>query len=225
MTWLGEKTDNRSHMKRVLAVIEDYNERAFVETLLKKVGFDCVGINKDAIAQDQMISFAPEVVIANYSTKKVNGLLLSKKIQRSNKNLPKFVLVLPEGQTADKAGRAAEAKEYHIDFFVESPIQPRKILGILAQAFSLDEAALVGKFEKLGGIEIDTDKAHVIKSSAEKQKRYEQALKNLPPPKQNGMTKALVADQVKEFRLRAKDPELIEIDKERQAFVKALFKK
>ena len=56
-------------MKRVLVVVEDYNEMVFCETVLKKVGFDTQGMQRLVGLDEILLSFRPEGVLLSESFK------------------------------------------------------------------------------------------------------------------------------------------------------------
>ena len=79
-------------MKKIMFVMEDYNEMVFVETVLKKIGFDCMGLQNDVAINDKILGFSPALLIADGFGRKTNGLLLCQKIKRT-KGFPKIILV------------------------------------------------------------------------------------------------------------------------------------
>jgi DNA-binding response OmpR family regulator len=62
--------------------MEDYNEMVFVETILKKIGFDCTGVQNDNNLADKILSFSPHLIIGDGMGRKINGIGLSQKIKK-----------------------------------------------------------------------------------------------------------------------------------------------
>lgn len=102
-------------MKKVLLLIEDYNELIYVETMLKKIGLDVIGMQKEVGLSEKLLSFSPDLIVATAFGEKIRGELLPKKIKKGSKT--KLILVskkkLPENANLEGLGVSA---------FVNSPI-------------------------------------------------------------------------------------------------------
>lgn len=251
-------------MKRILLLLEDYNELLYIETLLKKVGFDAMSTQKTKGLSDIMMSFHPTVLIVSETIKDLKGVDILAQQKEDRADLLGMVLLNPGSR--QPAGGA--------DAFIPKPIHPLLMLKILGEWVGFNEARLVEKIEKLGlfknekegeGIKIfkglKTTNTGVLYNPGEQEaassdggivynpehgptgtqgaglkffkqslqqtedrlKRFNKALQDLPSPKNLQMEKKTVAVEVKEFRARTNDAELVNIDKERKAFVDALY--
>lgn len=130
-------------MQRVLLVIDDYGELLFLQTLLKKLGFDVDGIQNERSFEESFLVLNPELVIATAKGKRVNGLELAEKLRRRN-GLPKMVL-LASGTMFDKL---REIQIENVDAILESPVATTSLLQSVARICQVDEVALLEKYRK-----------------------------------------------------------------------------
>lgn len=225
-------------MKRILLVIEDYSELTQLESLLKKVGFDCIGCQNELQVQDFLLSFNPQVMIINGRGGKIQGVRVIPKIRKKYPQLRNIFLVDTMGEISP-----AEADTLQIEVVLQRPIYPLDLLEVLCDLLEIPSDPVLTKFEKLGvtslqdfsqnsspKIKLDQLQAAEIldgaKEKLDKKKRaQEKFLNSLPPIKQNGLPKSHVQQQVQEFRDSSEgDPEIEAIDEERQLFVVELMK-
>ncbi len=131
-------------MAKVMLVIDDYNELEFIETLLKRVGFDVLSLNKDASVADTLLGFFPALVVATLKGPLIDGL---KTAALAKKQAPstKVMLLYGKGAVPQLTGE----QKTKIDALIEAPVQPQDTLLIIAQLLRMDAPALLDKFEKL----------------------------------------------------------------------------
>ncbi len=219
-------------------VIEDYNEMLFVETVLKKIGFDCLGVQNDMGIGDKVLSFSPAMILVDGYGRKINGLQLSQKLNRP-KGEPKIVLIMTPPETVSDQLLA----KHKISGLINRPIHPVQLIEELARVLELDIKVLRAKLDRLGLFQDGLkEKLQIVKERNKKGaeeaapvdnklniedriKSYQKHLDELPPPEVDGVAHNKVVDQVRDFRARENDPELRQIDEERSEFVKALFKR
>lgn len=108
-------------MKKILLVLEDFAERAFLSTLLKKVGWDVEVAPSDIGINNLILSFSPQVVIINGFGKKVKGEFLPHKLS-SMRNKPLFFLVTKGRKLTDQ-----QMEQLQVDAYFESPIDIKKL--------------------------------------------------------------------------------------------------
>jgi hypothetical protein len=217
-------------MKRILLVMEDLNEQNFIEILLKKISFDVLSTRKFTILNETVMSFRPDVVIANGESKKINGEIISKGIKVKGLS-PKLILLYSINQAMDKKITA----KYSCDAIIESPINTHQLIYTLCKVADLDEKAVMSKYEKLPIAQSFSDPDNELKIVKSKQKdskksgrakQYEEYLKTAPKSNLNGFEKSKINVETKKIRDYEKDhPDLEELDKQRKKFVSALFKK
>src|SRR4051812_37957777 len=131
-------------MKRIFMVIEDYNELLFLETLLKKVGFEVETVKNEVNVAERMLALSPDLVIATGDGLKVNGIRVSKKVKKKGYNA-KLLLLFPRS----KLQNPQLLNSFVADAAVETPLNPRAIITSVCQLLDLDLDSLMQKFERL----------------------------------------------------------------------------
>ncbi|MBX9766753.1 MAG: hypothetical protein K2X47_05730 [Bdellovibrionales bacterium] len=228
-------------MKRVLLVIEGFNELAYTETLLKKVGFDCTGTQNELGIAEKILSFRPQVMLATSRGRKVKGETLMERLSAKGLHLPQLILLASDQSLSEFEKSHSRAQQVLI-----SPVSPVQLIEALAVALELDSATLIKKMGRdldpsmvenklefyvkggAGPLEENAGVANANVASGvppiSRSKRDPSAiLKNLPTTP-GGLDRRLVEAQTQDFRKREKDADIKEIDEERQEFVKTLFK-
>lgn len=230
-------------MKRILLVTEDFNEMTFLETLLKKLGFDAMGIQNPAQASDKAMAMNPEMLILSdfikgNSTHQILETLVSYR--------PNMFVILMKTDLKTTNLHVAE----FVNRAVKSPVDPVDFIQNVGEVANLNTEALLEKYYKLGLFKggapspdpitvsgkhkplPDTQFIKNLKSnpfadkhSAARKKRYTEELKSLSEPKAEKIEPKVAIKEAQEYRLRSQDVEIQKIDEQRQAFVKALFKK
>lgn len=134
-------------MLRVLLVIDDYNELIYLQTLLKKLGFDVEGLQNQKKYADLSLAFNPQLLIATARGAKIDGLALAKTV-RKNRGFPKVIILRSAGQ----AVLQEELEDAGVDMMLDSPINPKELILALASFGNMDEAALLEKYSKIKGL-------------------------------------------------------------------------
>lgn len=127
-----------------MLVIDDFNELEFIETLLKRMGFDVLSLNRDAGFGDKALGFFPALVISTLKGPMVDGVKVSNVIKKQAPNT-KMVVLYSKGTTPNLTNE----QKSKIDALIETPVQPQDTLLIIAQLLKSDAAALLDKFDKL----------------------------------------------------------------------------
>ena len=81
-------------MVKIITAIDDFNESLQCQTMLKKLGFDVISINKDSQFRDATLGYLPDIVIASFKTKNVYGILLCLEAKRLISK-PRVLLLYP----------------------------------------------------------------------------------------------------------------------------------
>lgn len=245
-------------MLRVLLVIDDYQELLFLQTLLKKTGFDVDGTQNPKKFDDFKLSLNPELIIATSKGKSVNGLKLAESIKKVNAK-PFFILVVPNRM----AGKVRGLKLNNVDAMIDSPIDAKKLLATIAKVASLDPDQLIEKYHRIV-MQLDADNEsdmQVLKSQAdsfneekqvvsgdvslsssesvknlshplepssiddaERSIRMQKAIEALKDPSCDGFSRLAVEKYNKKIRIEERDLEIEDLEEERQAFVRTMFK-
>lgn len=131
-------------MLRVFLVIDDYNELIYLQSLLKKLGFDVEGLQNQRKYSDVSLGFNPQILIATAKGKKVDGLALSRSITK-RRGIPKIIALKSAGERLT----AAELDECGVDQVLDTPINVKKLLVAIANLGSVEEAVLLEKYAKV----------------------------------------------------------------------------
>lgn len=151
-------------MRRILLVIEDFNELIYVQTVLKKVGFDIEGVSQARKFEELLLGFNPQSIIMTAKGAKINGLQISSKIKRSN-GMP-YVILLKNSTTQIAED---ELKGSGVDLIVDTPVNVSKLLIGLSSLHGLEEAALLAKLSKLqSGPQSDISKSRSLNPSTDR---------------------------------------------------------
>jgi DNA-binding NtrC family response regulator len=199
-------------MLRVLLAVEDFGEMVYLQILLSKLGFDVGTVKNPKVLVDSLYKMNPEVVILTARRKRVIGVELSK---QTKKILPKTKIILLAPPAI--RDRLTKSELMHAEGVIETPVNPPSLLDMMARLSNLDADALLDKYKKM-----KTQLPSAPTDAASSSSRYAPFLKLDEPPKTQSFSKQKVVDIVKEIRSEPFDQDL---ERERQAFVQALFKK
>lgn len=131
-------------MLRVLLIIDDYNELLYLQTVLKKIGFDVEGLNSQKKYSDASLGFNPQILVASAKAKKVDALSLGQTIRR-HRGFPKIVALKRSNVSVTRD----EMESSGIDTCVDSPVNIKKLVLALAELGNIDETSFLKKLEKL----------------------------------------------------------------------------
>jgi hypothetical protein len=230
-------------------LIDDYNEMVQLETLLKKVGFDTIGIQNEQQVTEKLVAFRPEIIIVDFQGSKIHGLNLGSKIKKNASGIPRMALLLPKNIGLTEEQLAATT----FDAAIERPYGDTLILKMLGHLSQIDIEALLAKYLKLVGVDKKEPFSDGIDKSAsaktfilphhpskgvadhsldlettkrvERELNYARHLQSLPTPEVDTFPHQLVRTETAELRAIAKGEDLEDLEEERREFVRLLFKK
>lgn len=127
-------------MKKILLILEDFAERAFLSTLLKKVGWDVEVAQTEVGINNVLLSFSPDIVLVNAFGKKVKGEFLPHKIGKMAKP-PLFFLVTKGRRLTDE-----QMEQLKVDGYFESPVDVKKLFQDLEEVGGIKASSA---FQKL----------------------------------------------------------------------------
>jgi hypothetical protein len=229
-------------MKRILLVTEDFNEMTFLETLLKKLGFDAMGIQNPAQASDKALTINPEMLILSDFIKGQSTHELLETLVSYRPNM--FVILMK----TDLKTTNLHVAEF-VNRAVKSPVDPVDFIQSICDVANLNAETLLEKFYKLGLFKGGSQHAEPItvsgkikppsdtqfikslkspiqeKNAIARKKRFAEQVKTLSEPKSEKIDPKVAHKEALEYRARTNDVEIQKIDEQRQSFVKALFKK
>jgi len=133
-------------MNKILLVYDDYTELMSVESALKRVGFDVIGLSSEYAVAKQVVSFNPELVIASGSSGKVNSLSVGKRLKDMSRWQGKALLIF----SPQLKPTALELIKIRADMILEAPILVPRLLQILAKVLGHEEAVLLERLKRPG---------------------------------------------------------------------------
>lgn len=132
-------------MDKILLVYEDYADLMAVESALKKVGFDVLGLSSEYAVTEQILAFNPSLVVGSGKGGKVSAVGVGKRLKEMNRWLGKVVLIFPAGFKMDPA----ELMRVRTDMILEAPVTPIRLLQVIAKVLGHDEGVLLDRFNKV----------------------------------------------------------------------------
>lgn len=212
-------------MHRILLVIEDYRELVEVQTFLKKVGFDVIGIQKDSTIKKKAIEFAPEIIFIEAQKEKISGLTIDTKIKRY-KGFPKVILIFEKNNTKS----INDLTKSILDGVIEKPINPETVLNICAKMLNLDSDSLIKKYQRLNvlkesetKLKFDTPKINLFEKTQSEINTRKQILDNVIPAQSTVFQRNIVENNKTELQ-NSKAEYISNLDKERNDFMTSLLK-
>ncbi|MES2963776.1 MAG: hypothetical protein V4760_07775 [Bdellovibrionota bacterium] len=232
-------------MRKVMLVIEDYSEMIGLETTLRRLGFDVLSVAKDVLVNDALLGFFPEILIATYKGRNVDGVKLALKLKKHQ--IPPAIALLHSGSAPLISGEDRRA----IDAFLESPLRAKSAIETVAKLAKMPVAPLLEKYEKVTNVDLSqgdellivgtkaaapevsakgewdpvkTPGSSSISRSA-RSDRYDKFLTEHDEPVDRVMSHEVAAKAMRDLKkaaLAEKD-QLDKIDKEKREFVKAMF--
>ncbi len=131
-------------MVKIVLAIDDYKESSTCQTLLKKLGFDVVSIAKNVQFRSAILSFLPDILIASFKTKNIDGISLGLEAKRLVSR-PRVLLLYTTQNEPETDGLPKSAYE----FMLHSPFEFEALIKCVAQMARIDEVALHEKYLKL----------------------------------------------------------------------------
>jgi hypothetical protein len=128
-------------MNKILLVYEDYSDLMTVETALKKVGFDVIGLTSEYTIADKILEFNPELVVGSGKGGKVTSLGVGKRLKEMGRWQGKVVLLFP----ASFKPSPQDLIKLRVDMILESPVAPNRLIQVLAKLLGHDEAMLLDR--------------------------------------------------------------------------------
>ena len=131
-------------MVKILLVYEDFNELTLTETYLKKVGFDVVGISNEVLLHDQLLSFNPDIIVANGKNARVSSFSIGQKMKDNHRYHGKVVIIVPK----DVRPTPQDVLRMKMDGIIETPVHPEKLIQVLCRLGNQPAAGYLEKFQK-----------------------------------------------------------------------------
>lgn len=134
-------------MRRILLVIDDFNELVGLETLFRRLGFDVLSLGRESLVVDAILGFPPDLVIATGRGRHINGIQLASKLRIGSVN-PRLVVLLPSRADGDFSADP-DLAHADVDAVIETPFDPQAALKVVARLLAIPSEPLLEKFEKI----------------------------------------------------------------------------
>lgn len=128
-------------MRRILLVIDDFNELVGMESLFRRLGFDVLSLGREASVSEVVLGFPPDLTVATGRGRHVDGLHLAAKLRAANSRSKLVVLVA--------AGSLSGVLQPDVDAVIDTPFDPRVALEIVCGLLALDPVPIIEKYEKI----------------------------------------------------------------------------
>lgn len=151
--------------RRILLLIDDFNENRRIETMLRKVGFDVVGVINESSLNEQILTFGPDMIIAAGQSARLSALSVAIKLKEHRSYGGHVVLGFPTSVRIT----SRDLLKARVDRILDTPFRPEALLTAIAQLMRMDEAQLVDKWQKLQpseGGEAGDGKLQIVKGAA-----------------------------------------------------------
>jgi hypothetical protein len=223
---------------RILLIFDDFNELSKTETYLKKTSFDVLSLKNERSLAEQLLGFRPDAIVVYGNSNRVSSFSVGKKLKDNHKYQGRVILILPPGIKLSPE----ELLKVRMNAVIEAPVPPEKMLKLLAKQLNLNESAILEKLRRLQAQDSsylkfaegegagDTDSTMVTGDVSEKKpKKPSKYDKFVEGVKINKASSTLSRTETKKRQTElAKEwdfDKIKEIDKLKQEFAKALFKK
>lgn len=144
-------------MRKILLVIDEYQEMVALENLLRRVGFDVLSVGKDILVNDALNGFFPDIVVTSMKGRAVDGVKVSTRIRKLAPP-PRVAFVT----NAESAANISVEQKLFTDAVIASPLQPIPVIRTIAQLANLDPNPLIGKFQKLSSGRMGDEKVDIV---------------------------------------------------------------
>ncbi|MDZ4083695.1 MAG: hypothetical protein U1E10_12210 [Bdellovibrionales bacterium] len=149
-------------MRKILLVIDDFNELVGLETLFRRLGFDVLSIGRESLVAETVLGFPPDLAIATGRGRNVDGLNLAPKL-RFGSTQPKLVVLLPN-RGDDKLAQDPGLLYAEVDAVIETPFEPRSALKVVSRLLGLPPEPLLEKYSKIVSARLfEPDELKIIK--------------------------------------------------------------
>lgn len=131
-------------MNKILLVYEDYADLMNVESTLKKVGFDVIGLTNEYTVAEQVLAFNPDLVVGSGRGGKVSSLGVGKRLKEMHRWQGKSVLIFP----ANFKPEPQDLIRIRVDMMLEAPVPALRLIQVIGKLLNHDETVLLERLNK-----------------------------------------------------------------------------
>lgn len=136
-------------MLRILLVYDNFQELTSVESSLKKVGFDVLGITSEFSLAEQLLAFNPHIVVGQGKSSKLSSGGVGKRLRESLRWDGQAILIF----YPDAKPQPADILKMRMDSGLEYPVETARLIQTISQLAGLDATQLLDKFAKISSSE------------------------------------------------------------------------
>lgn len=137
-------------MRKVMLVIEDFNELVALEAVFRRVGLDVLSLSREILVGDALLHFRPDLVCMSAKGRAVDGPRLAAKLKTSLPT-PRVAFVFPATQHGQVLSLIADGQRGLVDGLIETPVHPQTVIRTVSQLLGLEADALLEKLDRLAG--------------------------------------------------------------------------
>lgn len=140
-----------------MLVIDDFQELLTTESFLRRLGFDVLSLGKDLLVNDALLRFSPDIVLASYRGRMVDGPKLALRLKKLVPP-PRMALIYPAGSHPQLSADIQRV----VDGLIEMPFQGAAVIKIVAQLAGLEPGPLLEKYERLVSAQAKAADSHRV---------------------------------------------------------------
>lgn len=144
-------------MRKVLLVIDEIQQMVGLETFLRRLGFDVLSLGKESLVNKALLGFQPEIVIASYAGRNVDGPKLAARLKKAVVPSPRIAISYSGPQPV-----LSKESEKAIDALMEIPAAGESAIRLMAQLSGLAADPIIEKYRKFASAKLSTDEQIVI---------------------------------------------------------------
>ncbi len=229
-------------MRKVMLVVDDYQEMVAIENLLCRLGFDVLSLGKDILVNEALYRFHPDIVIATSKGHGVDGYKVAERVKKQFPP-PKVALTY----TGEIPPALTPKSKMNVDGLIGTPVQAQNLIKLVASLGDLDFEPLWEKFQKIMKAPISpkelelvrvfgtpTEEWDPVKTPGQaatmrtaRSSRYDEFLRRNADdvPEQTVLPRDIARTAMEELKAdsRGEAEQLEEIHREKMKFVKTLF--
>lgn len=168
-------------MLRILLVYDNFQELTAVELMLKKIGFDVLGITSEFSLAEQLLAFNPQIVIGQGKSPKISTAGVGKRLRESLRWDGQSILIF----FPNSKPQPTEILKMRMDVGLEHPVTPTQLVQVIAQLAGLDANQLLDKLIKTMNQEPSRDsdgEAQNPSTSSESESVFVSGSSGMPEP-------------------------------------------
>jgi hypothetical protein len=131
-------------MNKILLVYEDYADLMNVESTLKRVGFDVIGLTNEYTVAEQVLAFNPDLVVGSGRGGKVSSLGVGKRLKEMHRWAGKSVLIFPAAFKPEPQ----DLIRIRVDMMLEAPVPALRLIQVVGKLLNHDETVLMERLNK-----------------------------------------------------------------------------